>query len=390
VVKRITYQPGVADPVTPDNEFNMWRGWAQPLPDKVAERDVAPLRHAFDALYKTDADFMWGWFMYPIAVPQGKLVVVPVIQSEREGVGKSSIPLFFAKFIYGMGPGTPGNATTLNAMSLRDGRLEFAAQKQFLFLDDANDIHGNDVEALLKNLATTDSIHVNPKYLHPYDCRNIVNLCITTNRTMPFRVSSEDRRLFFPIVADTVPPRVWDDLHRWGREHNGGGIVTRYAQTLFDVKSVNPSAAAPLTAKKEGIIDVARSGFENFLHELRLAAEAGALARNIFTVRELRALAEREGEVRSATDITSPAMARAAKLVGAQRYGGETFRIRLRSGAGGSLETFYAFAELERWRDASTAEVLTAYEEIPLDRVRLGKPEKASKVVKMVPGGKKY
>lgn len=366
--KATNYEPGTAHYLTKKGEFNQWKGWAQPAPEKVVEADVAPLWNAFKALYREDALTMWNWFMYPIAKPGAKMVIIPVIQSEKEGVGKSSIPEFFTKFVYGEGVGTPSNASTLNATSLKDGRLEFMVRKQFLFLDDANDIHGNDVEALLKNLATTSSVRANPKYLRSYECRNLINLCITTNRTMPFKVPETDRRLFFPHISHDILPKVWDDLHKWGRA-GGGGKVVAYAQQLFDSNVVDPFTRAPMTEKKAFIVDIARSPFDNFIHELAAAAKLGELRRVVFTGRELKLLAEMENEIRSTHDIGPMTLNRAIIAVGGCHYGG---RVKVN----GILETIYVLANLDMWHrsKALPAQVAKEISTHPLDKVRVPLP----------------
>lgn len=369
--KATNYEPGTTHYLTKKGEFNQWKGWAQDPTqylDKITEHDVAPLWNAFRALYREDSETMWNWFMYPIAKPGAKMVIIPVIQSEKEGVGKSSIPSFFTKFVYGEGVGTPSNATTLNAMSLKDGRLEFMIRKQFLFLDDANDIHGNDVEALLKNLSTTDAVRANPKYLRSYECKNIVNLGISTNRTMPFKVPETDRRLFFPHVSSDVLPKVWDDLHKWGRA-GGGAKVVAYAQKLFDADAVDPYMRAPMTPKKELIIDIARSPFENFIHELAAAAKLGELRRVIFTGRELKLLAEMENEIRSSHDVGPATLSKAITAVDGRSYGG---RVKIN----GVLETVYVLADYDKWSRSKALPVQLAKEIAthPLDKVRAPLP----------------
>jgi len=379
--KSTSYEPGNPHYLTSRGEFNQWKGWAQPTPEQVKEEDVEPLWNAFQALYREDALTMWNWFMYPIARPGAKWVMIPVIQAEEEGIGKSSIPAFFAKFVYGEGYGTPNNATTLNAMSLKDGRLEFMVRKQFLFLDDANDIHGNDVEALLKNIATSDSVRANPKYLRSYECKNTVNLCITTNRTMPFKIPPQDRRLFLPYTSLDVLPTVWHELHKWGRA-GGGGKVVAYAQQLFDVEAVDPNMKAPMTQKKLDIVGISRSPIENFLFELKHSAEAGQLRRVVFTARELRTLAEYEGDVRSAHDVGPMILNRGVKLVGGKMYGSGGYRVSIE----GKPETVYVFAEFDKWKvgEALPQDVAKEIKENPLDVLRVPRSKGGkAKVVRM-------
>lgn len=369
------YKPGVHHHLTADGSFNQWKGWAQGEAAEVSEEDVAPLWSAFVKLYREDALVMWNWFMYPIAKPGAKWVMIPVIQATKEGIGKSSIPEFFCKFVYGEGAEGPNNATTLNAMSLRDGRLEFMVRKQFLFLDDANDLHGNDVEALIKNLATTSSVRANPKYLRSYDCPNIINLAITTNRTMPFKVPTTDRRLFFPYTAVDVPKSVWHELHEWGRK-GGGAKVVAYARKLFDVEACDPFMAAPMTEKKEQVIGIARHPFERFIVGLATAANNGELGRVVFSAPELRAMAKLDGSVKDEFDVHSHLLHRAVELAGGMAFqGGKPVRV------GNATCAFYILSssEAEAWQERRPLELVKEMEKYPLERLWL-KPQRGKVV----------
>lgn len=369
------YRPGVHHYLTPDGSFNQWKGWAQGEAEEVSEDDMAPLWSTFVKFYREDALTMWNWFMYPIAKPGAKWVMVPVIQAMKEGIGKSSIPEFFCKFIYGEGIDSPNNATTLNAMSLRDGRLEFMVRKQFLFLDDANDLHGNDVEALIKNLATTSSVRANPKYLRSYDCPNIINLIITTNRVMPFKVPTTDRRLFFPYTAEDLPKSVWHDLHEWGR--NGGGAkVVAYARKLFDVEACDPFMAAPMTEKKDQVIGIARHPFERFIVGLAAAANSGELGRVVFSAPELKAMAKLDGSVKDEFDIHNHMLHRAVELSGGRAYqGGKPVRV------GNSTAAFYILSnkDVETWQERRPLELVREMEKWPIERLWL-KPQRGKVV----------
>lgn len=369
-----TYAPGVEHYLTADGQFNTWKGWAQGVAPSVDASSVAPLWAAFVALYAEDAQTMWNWFMYPIANPGKKLVIIPVIQAEAEGVGKSSIPSFFTKFVYGEGPGTPGNATTLNAMSLKDGRLEYMVNKQFLFLDDANDIHGNDIEALLKNLATTDAVRANPKYIRSYECKNLVNLVITTNRTMSFKVPPQDRRLFFPHVAGDVKPSTWQALHDWGRA-GGGAKVVAYAQQLFDSDAVDPYMSAPMTTKKEQVIGIARHPFESFIKELAKMAMDGELSRVVFTGQELKVLAQKDGSIRDVYEVHNHLLHRAVNNAGGGVYAaGRAHRI------GDGTAVLYILSNYETMRHERPAVLVAEILKHSLDRLYL-KTKKDAKVV---------
>lgn len=353
-----TYAPGDPEYLTPNGYFNQWKGWAQAPVEKVTEGDVAPLRDAFMALYGEDWQEMWNWFLYPIARPGVKQVMVPVIQSEIEGIGKSSIPAFFAKFVYGEGPGTPDNATTLTVHSLKQGRMEFAQRKQFLFLDDANDMHGQEIEALVKNLATTTSIRVDPKYVRSYNCPNVVNLCITTNRTMVFRLPESDRRFFFPRVNTTVLPKTWDALHKWGAA-GGGAKVVAYAQQLFDADAVDPFRRAPMTHEKQLLVELARSDADHYLLDLLHMARDGKLNRVVCKMSELRMLLVADGIVEDVKHTNPWSIKKVISSSGGMMYRGAVK-------VGGKTEALYVLADAHKWLGRSPKDLADEVSRCPL------------------------
>lgn len=363
-----TYAPGVEDYMH-EGLFNQWKGWAQRVPATVTEDDVRPLRDCFMGLYNDDWREMWDWFMLPIARPGVKQVIVPVIQSEFEGVGKSSIPAFFAKFVYGEGPHTPDNASTMSTHALKQGRLEFAQRKQFLFIDDANDMHGQEIEALVKNLATTTSIRVDPKYVRSYNCPNTVNLCITTNRSMVFRLPDDDRRFFIPEVQRRVLPSTWDALHKWGAA-GGGGKVIAYAQQLFDAERVDPYRRAPMTAEKELIMGLARSDLDNYIIHLADQAGLGKTNRVVVTMSEMRTMLVGDGVVDNLAQAQPWAIKKAVLTAKGMFYRGA---VRV----GDRTEAVYILANCAAWFKKAPCEVAKELLRCPVKG-----PYKAEKSVK--------
>ena len=363
--KGTTYLPGEHHYLTERGEFNMWKGWAQQPPEDMDPDLVNPAWEMFQKFYGECAEQMWNWFLYPIAKPGAKHVIVPVIQSHMEGIGKSTIPTFFAQYIYGSDKDSPNNATILNAMSLRDGgRLEYMVNKQFLFLDDANDLHGNDVEALIKNIATTTSVRANPKYVASYDCKNYANLVISTNRTLPFKPSSQDRRLYLPDTAEDIDREEWKAFMEWGKKENGGGKLIAYAQQHYDVEAYDPYQPAPMTARKEHLVGIARHPFEAFILGMRQIFLEGGLRRTVFTGHELKLLAERDGAVKESFEVHNYLLSRSiTEAGGCVLNGGKPIRIN------NGTTMCYALDSNEALRHIRPKEISDRIAEVALENI---------------------
>jgi hypothetical protein len=225
---RAVFRPGCPDAVTAQGEFNTWMGWACVPLAGATRRDVAPFA---DALYLLHGPDDWWrmllWYLYPLAYPQaGKQHVVPILCSESEGVGKSIIPQLLGRHVYGS-----RYFRQLHAESLKEPRLEFATECLFLLLDDMKSLARHD--ALLKHLATADTLQINEKYVRSRQVDNLMNQVITSNATKPLDITDETRRFAIPYInpAAKDSPQ-WPALAAWFASGAGGPAVLGFAQGM--------------------------------------------------------------------------------------------------------------------------------------------------------------
>jgi len=357
----ITYEPGTEQTVTLDGLFNQWRGWQQTPAETVTEFDVEPLRSAFKALYGDDWLTMWEWFLLPIARPGVQQTIIPIIRSLAQGVGKSSIPFFFARFVYGEGEGSMNNAVTLNSASVNNDRMEFLLNKQFVFLDDLNEVDKKIVD-LLKNLSTSSGVNINQKYV---SARSIVSkacLCITTNRTKFANLDLSDRRFFLPQVRENVLPKVWDELHKWGAK-GGGSKVIAYAQKLFKHEHISPHRPAPNSLEKDMLLSMAMSEIDVYVRGLTEAARAGKLNRTIAKVSEIRGLLLSAGICDSLKEAASWTVHHALENAGASPY---RTGVSKQTWVGGRMEVLYVLADELKWANATPEKMRKEFETKPM------------------------
>jgi hypothetical protein len=187
--------------------------------------------------------------------------VIPVLQSESEGVGKSILPTLLGKHVYGAA------YSALQAGSLRSERLEFAKECMLLLLDDMQSLAP--YQALLNSLATTETLRVDEKYVKSRNVRNTLNMIVTTNYTKPLKVSGETRRIFFPMVTDVKDRPYWKRVVQWFEKEGGGRKLLGVAQLLRGCggfAEYDPTAPAPRNAKRDEMEEMSISEADKWVH----------------------------------------------------------------------------------------------------------------------------
>ncbi len=311
--ERADYMPGCGEVVVGDT-FNTWKGWAQ-QPTEAAFKDIKPFVDALQYLHGDDWEFMFNWYMYPLANPGGKLYTIPVLQSEFEGIGKSVVPEMMSSCVYGAGVGDkPGNSWTLNAGSLEDKRLEFAAESQFILLDDVRDL--DKLLEMLNALATQETLAVNEKYVRSRRVRNCINMVITTNRTNPVRITELNRRLYYPHVNHVKNDELWKKRFVPFMQHGGGGKLLGYAAGEWKKRNAgyDPRAAAPMTEKKEEMVELSRTQIDEWAH--LLLTRRSSANKELVTASELREAYMAEKMVVDEEKVSKVMFSRALKVVG--------------------------------------------------------------------------
>jgi hypothetical protein len=322
-VLQADYVPGNDDIIIAPSTFNTWSGWACKPKRGATLQDILPFIEALNWLHgPEDSLRMFNWYMYPIANPGGKLFQIPVLQQEREGIGKSAIPSLILEHIYGLGlHGKKGNGWILHAHSMKDGgRLEFAAETQLVLMDDMGDL--NDVSNLLKAIATTKSISVNEKFIRQRRVRNLLNVIITTNRTIPLKLTELDRRMFYPYVNQEKNEALWRGLYQWFAE-GGSSKVLGYAMDNWAQEAgvgFDAMAPAPFTEKKSEMVELSQTALDEFTQGVVQLAREGGLTRNVATSKELVTMFMVENDVAREADVSRALLAKGLKVAGAVQY----------------------------------------------------------------------
>lgn len=321
----VVYEPG-SPAITQQDEINLWRGWGC---EPVAG-DVKPFFDLLNHLISGDQDkiaYLMRWLAYPIQHPGCKLMVVVVIWSRLQGVGKSLLAEIMAG-IYG------DNSATITTEELEDKFNAWLRGKQFIVGEEIAGADKRKFADTLKQLITGSKILINEKFQPRIELRNTVNFLFLSNLAVPVYVEEADRRYF---VIHAREERQSEEFYKsvWHWYKNGGKAALLYhLKHQVDLASFNPHAPAPRTSDKDSVIELGRSSVERFLLELKDGGDEG---RPLRLGEELAQLAN--------TNIT--AIARSLSQLGAP----PSRRPYIN---GVRLKSHYAVADYEKWKNATT------------------------------------
>jgi hypothetical protein len=257
-LERMTYKPGDAK-ITEKREFNTWPGWGC-MPKKG---DIKPwvdlLNHVFPG-QPVERDWMERWCAYPIQNPGAKMHTSAVIWGRDTGTGKSTIGYALAR-VYG------SNFIEVGPEALKDGRNEWAQNKQFVLGDD---ITGTDQRAYadkLKRMITQLSIRIDPKFIQSFSIPDCINYLFTSNHPDAFFIEDDDRRMFIHEVRNArLTVEFYRTFYTW--LDNGGAEALYYHLLQLDLKGMKAQDRAPDTQAKSVMIEDGLSDMGRWVRRL--------------------------------------------------------------------------------------------------------------------------
>lgn len=300
--ERMTYEPGQPKLLngTPGRyRVNRWPGWGcDPVPGDITPW-TALLDHLFSGAAPEARLWFERWCAYPLQHPGAKLTSACGFWSRKQGQGKSLVGVTLGK-IYG------ANYILIGEQQLEDAFNHWADGRQFVLVDD---ITGQDTRAradLFKKLITQREVIINLKYQPQYVLPDCTNYYITSNRSNCFFIDNEDRRFFVhEVTVGRLEQDFYDSYGEW-LETTGPAALFAYLLAL-PLGDFSPFVPPPVTAAKLAMIESVRSDLDMWIEELFACPEAKlrvgeiALARDLFTTRELLSFYEQETRARPPT-----------------------------------------------------------------------------------------
>lgn len=247
-------------------KLNTWK------PSGVAGRegDVSPwlehLRYLMADNEESFKHFCW-WIAHVIAAPEVKILHAPVIVSEAEGIGKSTIAEMLG-YILGW-----KNISAVEQSDLENQFNDWAASKQLVLVSEMR-IEGKlSVRNRLAQYITDKMLRVNPKNLRAYEIENVANYLMFSNFRDAAHLRDNDRRFF--VTINELPPKpkeYYEHLRHWFFDLGGAEAVVWWAEH-YDLNQHKPYERPPETAGKLEMIENSRSNSESMIREMWEAKE---------------------------------------------------------------------------------------------------------------------
>lgn len=179
---------------------------------------------------------------------------------------------------------------TGNANNIFGDFNHLIAMKKFVVLNEAKSVDSKSSQCInydtFKDVITSRTLTINAKNEQQYVIDNVINLVITSNNDMPFRIQDNDRRMVFLDVSDefaeipdteenrTNPEMVAKvqrriDYFAQLNEERNHPLFTRTLFTFLmnrDISNFNPDKR-PFTKKKQDVITDSRNPMELFVEE---------------------------------------------------------------------------------------------------------------------------
>lgn len=193
------------------------------------------------------------WCATLIAAPGNRMEYGMLMVSETQGIGKTTLgSKILAPLVGEQNVGFPTERDIVE--SAFNGWL---ANKRLINVNEIYSGHSWKAYNTLKAYITDKDIEVNQKYLRPYRIENWAHVFASSNSRRALRMEQDDRRWFYPMLAEQPWPRErFAKLNEW-LTSGGLGIILHWARGFGDY--VSPGERAPMTKLKQQMIEDSRS-----------------------------------------------------------------------------------------------------------------------------------
>lgn len=244
--------------ITSTGAFNTWRGYAC----APAEGDITPFTDVFNHLLPVEVDrkFISQWLAKLIQSPEIPFKVALAIHGRMQGTGKNTIFEAVAELLHPQHWHVIGNAQLTSTFN--DWQLD----KVFIIGDEVSNSSSRSEADLMKRYITATENNINPKGFPALRQPNLIKYVLLSNRDEIVHIEGEDRRYY---VAETIgtplPKPMADRFYSWKK---AGGLSHLLHHLLhYDASLFDPTAPAPMTIAKAGVIEAGKSGLDAWVEE---------------------------------------------------------------------------------------------------------------------------
>lgn len=211
------------------------------------------------------------WCATLIARPNIRMSYAVLLVSNETGIGKSTLGEKVLAPIIGM-----WNSTFPSETDIVESQFNSWLKGKRLAV--VHEIYsGSSFKAVnkLKSLITDKFVEVNEKFMQPMRMENFIHIMACSNSENALKIDSKDRRWFIPTVSEERwSPDKWAEFLAW-LSQGGLSIIAHWAEQWKDY--VIEGERAPMTKRKETIIDDSRSMAEKEAIDLFISINSQAL-----------------------------------------------------------------------------------------------------------------
>lgn len=244
--------------ITSTGAFNTWRGYAY----SPSEGDITPFTEVFNHLLPDEKDrkFITAWLAKLIQSPEIPFKVALAIHGRMQGTGKNTIFEAVGELLHPQHWHVIGNAQLTSTFN--DWQLD----KVFVIGDEVSNSSSRSEADLMKRYITATENSINPKGFPALRQPNLIKYVLLSNRDEIVHIEGEDRRYY---VAETIgtplPKPMADRFYSWKK---AGGLSHLLHHLLhYDASLFDPTAPAPMTIAKAGVIEAGKSGLDAWVEE---------------------------------------------------------------------------------------------------------------------------
>lgn len=333
--------------ITSTGAFNTWRGYSC---DPV-EGDISPFMEVFNHLLSDENDraYVLKWLARLIQNPETPFKVALAIHGRTQGTGKNTIFEAIGELFHSQHWGVIGNAQMVGQFN--DWQLD----KVFVIGDEVSNTSSRSEADLMKRYITATENNINPKGMPAMRQKNLIKYVLLSNRDEIVHIEGGDRRYYVVETTDNQLPQVMADrFYTW---KTGGGLSHILFHLLsFNVAGFDPTAPAPMTAAKAGVIEAGKSGLDLWVEEE--ASELIAKGKLLASTAELVS----RYQISSRNSTSDKAMSNALQRAGGMKLPKQAIlqsgrRIRL-----------YSLGDHERFKVMPDSELGKQFEDMHLHR----------------------
>ncbi|MCF8190243.1 MAG: RepB family DNA primase [Polynucleobacter sp.] len=263
-VKQLVLAPG--KPATlKDGSLNTWRGFTvEPEPG-----DVTPFIDLINFVLpnKAEREYSVKWLAKMIQEPGAKFLVSLVVWSIEEGVGKGLLFETVGSLLHQRHFKVVGNEV------FNDQFTEWQSQKIFVIADEVSSADKRSTADRIKGWITATENNINIKNTAKYSEQNLIKYVFLSNHPDAVYLNDKDRRFF---VAEAPDKKLPDDIRKnfvnWIKSGGKAALIDYLLSQ--DTSQFDPTAPAPMSQSKMGMLDSNKSDLEQWVENALLKAQA--------------------------------------------------------------------------------------------------------------------